>query len=106
MAGFKVIKRVFGSAKREFGGTPYGGGSGGPYGGGDMPYGGGHAAGGRTDHVPVAVAGGEYCLAPHDVLFAGMGDLAAGHKALDEWVLRNRAKHIKTLKNLPGPKRD
>ena len=29
-----------------------------------------------------------------------------GHKALDEWVKSERAKTIKTLKKLPGPKKD
>ena len=103
-SGFKVIKRMFMSAHRSFGGAPYGGGEG-PYGKGDMPYD-GHADGGKTGHVPVAVAGGEYALAPHEVAFAGMGNLDAGHKALDAWVLRTRAQHIKTLKGLSPPKRD
>lgn len=105
MAGFKVIKRMFSSAHRAFGGTPYGG-SGGPYGGGSMPYGGGHAAGGEVSHVPVAVAGGEYALNPEEVLFAGLGDMEAGHRALDSWILRTRAEHIKTLQKLAPPKRD
>jgi hypothetical protein len=65
----------------------------------------GMASGGQTDGVPVAVAGGEHVLAPHEVAFAGNGDLEAGHRALDEFVLRQRAKTVKTLKGLPGPKR-
>ena len=65
------------------------------------------AKGGQVDQaVPVAVAGGEHVLAPHEVAFAGMGDVEAGHKALEAFVLRQRAKLIKTLKGLPGPKRD
>jgi len=103
MAGFKVAKRMFGSAKRHFGGLPYAGGNG-PYGQSGGPY--GMARGGAADGVPVAVAGGEHVLAPHEVAFAGMGDLDAGHRALDEFVLRQRAKTVKTLKGLPGPKRD
>lgn len=103
-AGFKVLKRMFENAHRAYGGVPYGG-EGTPYGGGSMPYG-GHAAGGRTDHVPVAVAGGEYALGPREVLFAGMGNMDAGHRALDAWILKTRAQHIKTLKNLDPPKND
>ena len=56
--------------------------------------------------VPVAVAGGEHVLAPHEVTWAGMGDIDAGHRALDEFVLRQRAKTVKTLRKLPGPHRD
>jgi hypothetical protein len=109
MAGFKVIKRMFAGAKRQFGGMPYGGGEGGPYGQGSTPY--GMASGGNMRHssdnaVPVAVAGGEFSLSPEEVLFAGMGDMEAGHRALDEWILRTRREHIKTLKKLAPPKRD
>jgi len=106
MAGFKVAKKMFEGARRHFDGLPYAG-SNGPYGQGSTPYGmadGGGAASGENG-VPVAVAGGEHVLAPHEVSFAGMGDLDAGHRALDEFVLRQRAKTVKTLKGLPGPKR-
>jgi|SRR5579871_1148163 len=104
-AGFKVIKRMFENAHRRYGGAPYGGSDAGPYGQGAMPYG-GHAAGGPVSgHVPVAVAGGEYSLNPTEVRFAGMGDLDAGHRALDDWILRTRADHIKTLKGLKQPQR-
>jgi hypothetical protein len=107
LAGYKVAKRMFAGAKRHYGGTPYGGDSG-PYGMGhnSMPYGmakGGQAEG--EDGVPVAVAGGEHVLAPHEVAFAGMGDMEAGHRALDEFQIRQRKLLIKTLKGLPGPKR-
>ena len=65
------------------------------------------AKGGSVDQaVPVAVAGGEHVLAPHEVAFAGMGDVEAGHKALAEFVRRQRSKLIKTLKGLPGPRND
>lgn len=102
MHGFKVAKRMFSGAKRHFGGTPYAG-DGGPYGQGATPY--GMADGGSANGVPVAVAGGEHVLAPHEVAHAGMGDMDAGHRALDEFVLRQRKMLIKTLKGLPGPKR-
>lgn len=105
IAGFKVIKRMFEGAHRLYGGMPYGG-DGGPYGQGSMPYG-GHAEGGSIGgHVPVAVAGGEYALKPEEVMFAGLGDMEAGHRALDDFVLRTRQEHIKTLKKLAPPKRD
>jgi hypothetical protein len=32
--------------------------------------------------------------------------LDAGHSGLDDFVVKMRAKTVKTLKNLPGPKRD
>lgn len=107
-SGFRVRKRMFEGAHRDFGGLPYGG-ERGPYGqGSGLPY--QVASGGKTesetDAVPVAVAGGEDVLAPHEVAFAGMGDMEAGHKALEAFVLRQRAKLIKTLKGLPGPSRD
>src|ERR1700722_15727776 len=57
MAGFKVAKRMFEGAKRHFSGTPYAGDNG-PYGQSGGPY--GMADGGKTDGVPVAVAGGEH----------------------------------------------
>lgn len=91
MAGFKHMKRIFG-------GTPYDGGS--------LPYGANpvHKASGGA--VPIIAAGGEYVLSPHEVLWAGDGDLDVGHKVLDEFVKRKRAETVKTLKSLPGPKAD
>lgn len=111
VAGFKVLRRMFEDAHRQYGGVPYGGGGvpygggGNPYGQGDAPYG-GKAAGGAVDSVPVAVAGGEHVLAPHEVMFAGMGDMEQGHRVLDEFVVRSRKKLIDTLKKLPPPKND
>ena len=104
LAGFKVIKRMFS-------GTPYGG-SGMPYGQNDGPYGQsiGHADGGAPQgdggSVPCLLAGGEYVLRPEEVAHAGGGDLDAGHKALDAFVVQSRDKLIKTLDKLPGPRRD
>jgi hypothetical protein len=102
MSGFKQIRRMFS-------GVPYAGGSA-PYGQSGKPY--NHqvalkANGGEVDNgVPVVVAGGEYVIAPHEVVWAGDGDIDAGHKALDDFVTGTRAKTIKTLKSLPGPKKD
>lgn len=53
--------------------------------------------------VPINAAGGEFVISPHVVAAIGGGDIARGHKMLDEWVLMNRKKHIRTLSKLPGP---
>jgi len=101
MAGFKHMKLMFG-------GTPYGQSSQ-PYGGSEGPYGQAlqtKAAGGQTEAVPIVAAGGEYVLSPEQVVEIGEGSLEDGHRALDEFVKRKRAETIKTLKHLPGPKKD
>jgi hypothetical protein len=106
MAGFRVMRRLFG-------GAPYGG-SGGPYGQGGGPYGealqnsrGGRAEDGGGDQgVPIVAAGGEYVLSPAQVRSVGNGDSELGTKVMDEWVKRSRARNIKTLKGLPGPAKD
>jgi len=51
-------------------------------------------------------AGGEYVITPHEVMWAGDGDLDMGHRVLDDFVTGMRAKTIKTLKALPGPKKN
>jgi hypothetical protein len=100
MAGFKHMRTIFG-------GIPYGGRDepynveGGPY-GEPLP---GKAEGG-TATVPIVAAGGEYVVTPEQVMGAGGGDLDTGHRVLDEFVKRMRAETVKTLKNLPGPKKD
>lgn len=103
IAGFKHMRRMFG-------GTPYGGGSM-PYGQSGGPYGEPLASGGAADSasdsgIPIVAAGGEYVLSPNQVQWAGAGDMDRGHSVLDEFVNRMRAKTIKTMTNLPGPKRD
>jgi hypothetical protein len=119
MAGFKVAKDIFSQPlygdQKAGAGEPYGG-DGAPYGGSGMPYGGdgapygmtapGKAAGGGTATVPSVAAGGEYVIPPEDVVHIGNGDLDYGHQVLDEFVKRFRAKTIKTLQKLPGPKKD
>lgn len=99
IAGFKVLRRVFG-------GTPYGG-HGGPYGSGAGPYGQpmGHAKGGTTHGVPIVAAGGELVLTPEQVRWAGDGDLDKGHRVLDEFVTRSRKELVGVLRKLPGPAR-
>lgn len=64
------------------------------------------AGGGSASGVPIVAAGGEYVLHPDQVRDAGGGDLDTGHRVLDEFVKRMRAELVKTLKNLPGPKKD
>lgn len=118
-AGFKVAKSIFSSpfysAKRAGAGAPYGQ-SGEPYGvEGDQPYTESempydadvpHKASGGGATVPIVAAGGEYVIHPEDVMRLGKGSLDDGHKVLDQFVKQFRAKTIKTLENLPGPKRD
>jgi len=102
LAGFRHVRRMFSGAPYGAAGMPYGGNSG-PY-GANMPH---KAAGGSADApVPIVAAGGEYVLAPHEVAYAGDGDLDAGHAWLDDFVVRTRKNLVKTLKALPGPKRD
>ena len=62
------------------------------------------ADGGETPDADIIAAGGEYVLDPMQVMDVGAGDLDAGHKVLDAFVKQVRAKHIDTLKKLPGPK--
>ena len=59
---------------------------------------------GGNGHVPIIAAGGEYIIHPDAVKDIGHGDIKAGHKVLDKFVLSIRKKNIKILKNLPGPK--
>lgn len=85
MAGFKYLDRMFNAAPgvRAF------------------------AAGGYTGElVPIVAAGGEYVISPDAVENIGMGDMDLGHKALDSFVTKMRAKTVKTLQNLPPPKKD
>jgi hypothetical protein len=62
------------------------------------------AKGGKAT-VPIIAAGGEFIIHPDVVKDLGHGDINAGHKVLDQFVLHTRQKHISTLKNLPGPKK-
>ena len=71
----------------------------------DMPYV-ARASGGATNGVPIVAAGGEYVIPPEDVVRIGNGDLDHGHKILDSFVKKMRQKTIKTLQNLPGPKKN
>lgn len=55
--------------------------------------------------TPIIAAGGEIVLPP-DRIAHRFGDLDRGHKALDNWVITTRKKHIKTLRGLKPPKKD
>lgn len=88
MAGFKIMNRIFGSR----GGAPKGYGEGGAVHDGEL--------------VPIIAAGGEYVIHPAAIVKIGGGDLEKGHKELDDFVKGLRAKTVKTLQKLPGPKKD
>jgi len=101
-AGFRHMHYIFGGTPYDHEKQPYGQSST-PY-NAQLPT--GHAAGGAIDGVPIVAAGGEMVLSPDQVRAAGGGDLDTGHRVLDEFVKRKRAETIKTLKKLPGPRRD
>jgi hypothetical protein len=63
---------------------------------------GGEPGGEPTD---IVAAGGEIVIPP-DRIAQRFGDLDHGHKALDNWVLKTRSQHIKTLRGLKPPKKD
>lgn len=100
VAGFKVLKRVFGGVPYNSGSSPYGV-SGGPYGSPAPHKSGGDAKGSGV--VPIVAAGGEMVLSPEQVRRVGDGDLERGHRILDAFVTRSRAKLVTTLRKLPGP---
>lgn len=106
VAGFKILKDIFENLE-----APYVGNSA-PYAARGLPYNAStpkRAAGGSNSQsegdVPVVVAGGEYVVTPEQVKSIGKGSLDDGHKVLDHFVKKLRAKTIKTLSNLPGPKK-
>lgn len=122
MAGFKIAKNLPKLFAQTFygkksagagmpmgvGATPYGSPKGAPYDQEVMPYDvpEPHADGGKARGVPIVAAGGEMVYSPEDVMMFGNGDLATGHAVLDAWVPHFRAELVKTLKKLPGPKKD
>jgi hypothetical protein len=76
MAGFEILNDVFGIQKAS----------------GESP-------------VEIIAAGGEYVIAPASIVRM-FGDLEDGHGELDDFVKAARAETVKTLKSLPGPKKD
>jgi hypothetical protein len=104
MAGFKIARRMFSS-------QPYSQNEKQPYEAQNEPYEegnpyGAHMATGGHTPVEIVAAGGEYVISPEDVTRLGEGDIDHGHEILDEFVKGYRQKTIKTLKKLPGPKKD
>jgi hypothetical protein len=83
LAGMKTLERMMGGSVRSSGvaGAPM-------------------ASGGA---VPIRISDGEYVVSPEQVAQIGGGDMAQGHRALDAFVRRSRAEHVKKLKSLPGP---
>lgn len=69
-----------------------------------MPIGAAHGGGlhAGTKTTPVLLSDGEYVVHPEDII-RKFGSLNKGHKFLDAFVKHQRAKHIATLKKLPGP---
>jgi len=77
MAGFKILNNMFGLQKL-----------------------------GPEPATEIVAAGGEYVISPESVNRVGGGETEKGHRNLDGFVTKYRAETVKTLKNLPGPKRD
>jgi hypothetical protein len=100
MAGFKIMRLMFGGNPYQQGSEPYEQ-SGTPY-NEPLP---GKAEGGVAT-VPIVAAGGEHVVSPEEVVNIGGGDLETGHRVLDEFVKRMRKETVKTLQKLPGPKKD
>ena len=86
MAGFKIMNDI----TKMYGGLPKAFASG----------------GGAGEKVPIVAAGGEYVIPPEIVVSIGSGDMEVGHTELDDFVKKMRAKTVKTLKSLPGPKKN
>ncbi len=63
------------------------------------------AEGGEAEEVPIIAAGGEYVIDPDTVKEIGHGNMDAGHRVLDRFVLQTRKKHIEILKSLKPPKK-
>jgi hypothetical protein len=104
-SGMAVLGHMFGSS------GPYGigknpaikPGSGAPRAQKPMKLASGGAPAEGSEPVPINAAGGEFVIPPEVVAQIGGGDIKRGHTILDNWVVANRKKHIKTLKKLPGP---
>ena len=86
MAGFKIMNDI----TKMYGGLP-------------KAFADGGMAG---EKVPIVAAGGEYVIPPEVVINIGNGDMESGHTELDDFVKKMRANTVKTLKSLPGPKKD
>lgn len=58
-----------------------------------------------NEDVPIIAAGGEWVIHPDQVREVGHGDLNAGHRVLDKFVIGVRKQNIQTLKSLKPPKK-
>ena len=54
--------------------------------------------------VPIQASDGEFLIDPETVAEIGHGDLKAGYRVLEKFVLRVRKEHIASLRKLKGPK--
>lgn len=66
----------------------------------------GKAHGGAASGVPIVAAGGEWVIPPHHVEQVGAGDMDAGHRVLDSFVLRIRKEQIGKLQKMAPPRKD
>ena len=57
-------------------------------------------------HVPIIAAGGEFLIHPDVVRDIGHGDISAGHRVLDKFVMNIRKKYAATLKSYRGQRRE
>lgn len=108
MAGFRVANTIFTQAPEMQGQPGLGIQSAEGMPGADAQLGlPGKARGGASaTPVPIVAAGGEFVISPEDVTRLGGGDMDHGHKILDSFVKKMRAKTVQTLKALPGPRKD
>jgi len=113
MAGFNVAKSIFHPIVKPssmFKPIPYMSGLPGASAYLGLPGQKGKAAGGQlaasAAPVPIVAAGGEYVIHPDDVTNLGGGDIDRGHRELDAFVKKMRAKTVNTLRKLPPPKKD
>lgn len=77
-AGFRALERMFGTSQPQ-------------------------AADASGSPVDIKISDGEFVIPPSVVARIGKGDMEAGHRALDLFVKKVRAEHIKKLAALPPP---
>ena len=99
MAGEKILGAMFNSGPYSQGARSFAGKKAGRFADG------GTAEQTENEDIPIIAAGGEYVIHPEQVAAIGNGDMKAGHKVLDKFVLSVRKKNIDTLKKLKPPKK-